>query len=884
MKNNRFNRLISFFLAASIFAVCPTALADVADGSAESAVIGTDEYSALEFMGFLCDDFAQGTASGGVPRADFAASLVKISGTAVTVHTAGDIPFSDINTASKHADEVCTLYDMGIIGGTGNRLFSPDEPITYSQAVKLCTDVLGYREYAMARYGGYPEGYLLAAHRIGLDEGISAQSDAALNAEDAVRLLYNAARTEVLEPNSYNAGGDVTYRKDERKELLAYAHDIYYDEGIMQDNGIVSIASDVQNSGKAVVDGEAYNIGKIDLTALIGCKVKFFYKLSGSSKTLLWAAAHNDCDVFTVRSRDLATDDPKYTSTNIVYSDGTKNRNLTLSNYAAIVYNNKLSNGYVPIAPKTGTVRFIDNNGDGTYDVAAVEEFSTLVVVSVSPTGNFISGKYNNSLKLDDYENVSIYKDGRKATIDDIGGNCTVSYIRDASSKNIYLYVNPKGVTDKLISVSDDGECRLEFNGGEFALNAEYEAMRAGGNYHFDELNIGGRYTYYLDQAGDIAELAAADNHGPEYAYLVDIAEHNAVFEDKAADLKLVLTDGTRLTATTAKNLIIDGAADKKGTDLLNDSRIVDGGDTIHQIVKVAFDTDGMINEIDIADSCTSEYGYDERKFTLDYSGKLRFDTESNSFGFIYPYYEDTPMFAEYSNIDDDDNVYLVTDTNSLLQNRTVPVRLYDCDSTMRPAVCALSLDAAQYDDRIVLVDSVRKVLGDDGCEYKKLIGLSFGLEYEIAEKNFGIIPNGIKRGDILHITSLNNTLVRADLVCRLSESPAPFRDKTFDKLGSVYGQIYSVNSNGVVTLNPDSMVADYGRLLATSFNGSGGVGDSIQIYDARSDKVRSGVKSDIAQISSPDANGDLPDTGSNVMIYIYRRFEYAKDVVIVYY
>lgn len=844
--------------------------------------IYSEEYSALINMNLLCDDFQQYNSYDNVSRADFSASLSKLAGITPTVHTADKIPFMDISVNTKHKDEICTLYDMGIVSGAGDGLFLPDEAISYMQAVKLCLDVLGYRDYTLAQYGAYPTGYIMMAKRLDLNKGLASDiSDLPLTAENAAMLLYNTARTEVLEVDNYSADGNVTYKKDGRKELLGYAHNIYYREGVLQSNGIVSLDGKETANDKVIIDGVSYNCN-IDLIKLIGSKIKFFYLDDSGVFTIKSAASFDKKDVITINSHDLAPEDSDYSITNIVYYENDKKKSLSVNRYATIIYNNQLMNNCTSIAPNSGCVTFADTDEDGRYDVVSIEEFSNLVVVSTSASGNFVSGKYGCSLKLDDYENVKIFKDGAEAGIDDISGLSVISFVKSPNNKNIYIYVNPKAKTGVLTALKNDDDEVLCFDNGEYKLSYDYKALRESKKYIVDEINVGSRYTYMLDMSGDIAEIQLESSDVMKYAYFIDIAKNSAPFSDNSAIVKLMLTDGTKVTAPTADRVIIDGNEDKNGYDLLNDSRLINNGEAIEQVVKVSFNNDGMIKEIDVADKCLSDYGYDENKFTLDKDEKLRFDVTSATFGYQYPYYENTPIFAKFTNVSGD-GVYIVKPTYTLIQNRNINTKLYDLDSTLSPAACVLEIAATEFEDRIVLVDRVEETLDSDGEVYKKLKGLSFGFEYEVVEKEDGMLPNNIKRGDILHITTIDSRLVYAETVCELSKKPAPFRDKTFANLGSIYGEIYTVNTNGIVTLNPDNMIADYGRLLSTSFNGSGGVGENIQIYDAKNDKVYSGTKNDIAQICYPDANGNLPDTGSNVMVYIYRRFEYAKDIVVVY-
>ena len=843
--------------------------------------ISTPEYDALNTMGFLCDDFGMYGEGDTITRAQFAVSIARLGGMRVSSHTSDEIPFIDVNTTSKYADEICTLYEYGYVSGTGDRTFEPDAVIEYSQAVKLCVDLLGYRQYTAAKYGDYPSGYVLMANALGLDEGVSAKN--VLAAADAAQLLYNTARTYVLTESAYDADGNVTYGKNDREELLEYIHDIHYDEGDVTDNAIVSLTNG-DTSGKIIIGGRNLNSNDVDMTDLIGCRVDYFYRSHDGSNTLLWAGIDKKCSVKTLSCDDLVPTDAKNNASNVVYIDNGKTRNLALDKYVSIIYNNRLDNGYMPIAPKTGIVRFIDRDDDGKYDVVAVLEFRNLSVNTVSHAANIITGKYGESLKCDDYDSVTFIKNGVKATIEDIPGKCIVSYIVSGDKKHLYVYINSDGGSGVLQSVNDDDSKKIyTVNGKDFKVSATFDDVVSEGKYYTDEITPGVKYIYYLDMAGEIADMFYFDGGKMKYAYLFNICEDDEVFGSKSALIRLFTEDGDKMDAVAADKLTIDGIKNKSGIDLLADSRLIDAnGDVIEQIVKVAFDNEGCVSEIDIAEKSTNEYGYDESQFTLDFDGKASYRPAPRTLGYKYQLYNNTLIFYRPHYSSDDEEIYLLRVSSSLF-NSASRIRLYDLDNTLSPSACLVDADTIAKDERIVLVDKITRVLDSNGNERKRVSGYSYGLKWEATEKEEDIIPDGLKRGDVISVFTLNESLLGVKRLCSLSEHPEPFRDSSFSSVSSVYGQIYGVNSQGIITVNPESMQEKYGKLLLNSFNG-GRFSTRIQAYDAVNDKVYPAKKSDITALSSPDENGDLPDDGGKIMIYLYRKHEMILDAVIVYY
>ena len=77
----------------------------------------------------------------------------------------GDNIFTDVEDVDRSAVALC--YNTGIMTGTGNGTFSPDEPVTYIQLIKTMVVFLGYETRAIAE-GGYPYGYITVASSLGL--------------------------------------------------------------------------------------------------------------------------------------------------------------------------------------------------------------------------------------------------------------------------------------------------------------------------------------------------------------------------------------------------------------------------------------------------------------------------------------------------------------------------------------------------------------------------------------------------------------------------------------------------------------------------------------------------------------------------------------------
>ena len=137
-----------------------------------------------------------------------------------------------------------------------------------------------------------------------------------------------------------------------------------------------------------------------------------------------------------------------------------------------------------------------------------------------------------------------------------------------------------------------------------------------------------------------------------------------------------------------------------------------------------------------------------------------------------------------------------------------------------------------------------------------------------------------MKRGDLLKISLYNNRVLSTSVLCRLSTDTSPFIDGYGSRFCTIFGEVYSVGNNGILTVNPQGHAN--GKLTATSFKGKTYL--KVQIYDKNNDEISIGTISDLVQVSEPQTDGTLLQTDSNTRAFLFRRSEYLMDAVIVYY
>lgn len=887
---NKIGKRISAIALSAIMLLSISAAADDEAAATNAEAVFTplcsEAYDALSAMDLLTKDLKEADANAHITRAQFIGNLCRLAGYDAATATTADIPFIDVNEQTPHKDEICTFYNLGFVRGTGDGVFSPNDEITYEQAVKLVIDVLGYREYTAAKYGAYPQGYIAAAQRLELTKHLkTGNTQDPITADTAVQLLYNAARTSVAEAAEFSSTGGAIYKTDEDRELLSVNHSIYYDEGTVQSNGIVTYLSRTVGENIAVIDGRDYIMAdSADLSRLLGCKVKFFYRYEkNGNNVLLYARVMPNNDILEISADSLLPDDPLYKGTNIVYLKDGKRTDIELDRYADIFRNNMICNDYAVLKPSAGTLRFIDNDSDGKQDVVIIEEFENIFVSSVSIVGEFIGDRFGNTLFLDEYDNVKISDGGKEISLENVRSGCVVSYVASNDKKYVYVYVNPVGRTDTLLYTGEENARAVySFSNTEYNSSSSFEKLKSNGEYLICDARPGKGYTYWLDMAGNVAYMEESDESRPMYAYLINAAAHSkATGGANKAELKLLLETGETITAVTEKKITLNGISDKTGADFLALGDLYADGEIKEQVIRLELNGDGNISMLELAAECTSEYGYDNTGFTRDYSGNLKFNSKASyMMSYKYTVGSDTIIFAKYKDLDSDD-AYVVAKPGSIETDNSHNMVLYDCDETLVPKVISVEMTSdTMYEQRIVLVDKTRYAADKNGATCMQVSGYSFGRAVTYTEMYEGTFPKDLKRGDVLKIAQYRDRVLRAEKLCSLKDDKTPFINGYGTVYCTIFGEVYSVGANGILTLNPTGH--ENGYLTATSFKGKTYL--TVQIYDSVNNTVSVGTLADLVQTAEPAADGTLAANDNNTRVLLLRRNEYLLDAVIVYY
>lgn len=177
-------RIISFILIA-LFIIPSTcyAYSDVSDYNLNEKLRILSEMSIIN--GYEDETFRP---YNNITRAEF--TKIIMSTIRVDSSFVGEGVFND--TFGHWAEEYISLAKhFGIINGTTELTFSPEEKVTYEQAIKMIVAALGYNDQAIAQ-GGYPYGYIAVADKLGILNDIECSYIDNATRENISKIIYNA--------------------------------------------------------------------------------------------------------------------------------------------------------------------------------------------------------------------------------------------------------------------------------------------------------------------------------------------------------------------------------------------------------------------------------------------------------------------------------------------------------------------------------------------------------------------------------------------------------------------------------------------------------------------------------------------------------------------
>lgn len=620
--------------------------------------------------------------------------------------------------------------------------------ITVHEAIKYAVIILGYRIKAETE-GGYPSGYLKAASDLKLTEGIAVGENSVMRQSQMLRLLYNMLDAEPLEMQFSNAS-NVSYEVAKNETLLSMYRHIYRIEGIQTANEHTSIYNEEGvRDGYIKIDDTLYET-KVSKDFLGEYVIGYVQEDKYDELSVIFLSSHKGKNnILTLDTEDIEDINDKFTELKY-YNEKDKLKTVKISATPTVILNGVLYDEYTKndFTPDIGSVKLIDNNDDGTYEVVNIVSYQTMIVDSTDKTDLIIRGKYGFDGALDyldlgdDDLSLQVIKDETDITFKDIqyGDVLSVAISRNNGDKVCKIYVKTESVTGKVTSLNNnEDECVID--GVTYKISSDLEKYLAFKN---TTISLSKDYIFYLDYFGNLAYY----NLQPAETYVVFMKTYKDMDLDESVHIKYMDLDEEWHVDKLAEKVKYDGT--RMNADAVYEA--LNG--LTPQIIIIKKNLKEEIREIQVA-HITSEA--DKDKFTATREMSYQYIGERNNFNDKLFFDSNAKIVIIPTDNSMDTENYWVENSSSFLKwGRSYTVVAYDRDKFGYSALYTLRWDEDQsknhyMSDLFIITDIYQGLNADD-----EVVQFAEGFMGNLRNLNFPVKTDGMldgyKEGDIVRI------------------------------------------------------------------------------------------------------------------------------------
>lgn len=723
--------------------------------------------------------------------------------------------------------------------------------ISTAEAVRAVICATGYDYLAQGLYGGaYPDSYIKTASRYEFDEGVSISGlDAEIEWESAVVLLYNALNAHCVPAGELN-------EIENEKTWLETLYNIVTTNGVVNRTQVSSLnASDpVKNDNYIELGGERY-FYETDAELLLGVRCRAFYKETDGERYAVL--------LIPIDTQEFIIDADSYEETEslkLKYEEDGRTKKLTLDSGVQLMYNNRAvgwNEEYFKNAD--GTVRLLDNDDDGEYELVFINDYTGATVESSEPWGISIGfGENTEYLEIDSDDILVriIDEKGERLTPYDIKKGDVVELCTSADGLYIILRRCTKTVSGTVM-YTDTEENTVSIDGTEYMLSKKLP------DDELAMLGVGNNVKCYIGTSGRIIAVRTSSDEFA-YGYLL---KSGFVNDDDTAGIRLLDIGGKVVTLFAADKVDLDGvsldAQEFKETAIDIEAK---------QIVRYSTDSDGALRKLDLAEECDSLQMFE---YLPEDNSLLRYKFSTTSFTYrsspksCMPYFNvsDTVLFKVPKDISQIDFALVGDCSSMLLDNTSYNLTVYDLDEGGTPAVAVLEYESTtekpNWKDFSYIVEKITDGISEDS-EAVRIVNCwsngkyyTLNLPYDVdAGKDNG---EELSSGDIFRAKLKNDGYTIASMCVDIYlENGIPTANSSQDAVlggGNVniayqLGRMYKISGNYAYMATEQDIFGEYIYSLSALKNVSIKTSHIVK-YDVETGEVRPVTADSIKTYSS---------------------------------
>lgn len=679
----------------------------------------------------------------------------------------------DMYTAESFARSVGMIED--------GEEYKKSGAVSVDVASRFAVTLLGYTEELLPDIS-----YKSVASSEGLLKGV-ARSDS-LKPQDMVMFLYNLLEAKPMLVGTLSAK-DNTYYTSSKQTLLSVYRDIYTLRDIISADENTSIYSDQGVGENRIKIGDyIFEIACEYDSSLLGCYVNAYVKDDGD----------NDASVLVIKSVEnrnerLKVWDEKIVSVNRNYTemeyetDSERVKKIKIAQHPKVIINGKFYGEYsrADLMPKSGYVEFIDNNGDGKYEIIFVKSYETIVVDSINTDKRIIKNKFDfrdalTTLDLDPEKadvKCSVIKDGEEIKFSDIavGDVLSVAMSKGTDDRLCEIIVSSEK-SEFSVNSLDLYEGEISDGNKVFTLAADYVSHI---NYKNENIKLGNVYEFRLDAFGRMAYSKTLS----EDMYVLFFRVYGDGLDDNSF-VRYLDMSGEWKDSKLAKRVNLNDICDKAEVMYASISAMEP------QVVKIKLNSAGEIRYITTAtETAFEDAKHIEDGFTKTPQGDYTYRPNCASFDNLIYLDNGAKLFVMPENSADINNrdKYYVIEAASYFMENIFSINAYDVDRFGYTKVLSVkgSNESKRMSENLFVVTDVKTAIDMDGEVRMQLKGCGGGYkDISFLAKEQDTL-SGLKKGDVI-----NFILDKAGLISKVS-SPIVRLSDTFTKSNSGTGNEY---------------------------------------------------------------------------------------------
>jgi len=695
--------VIAFSMMLSVVAFAGYADVD-ADADYASAVELT---SALGI--FQGDENGNFNADKTITRAEMAAVIIRMQGLdAAAKASAGATEFADVAADHWASGYINLASQNGIIKGTGDGNFAPNDTLTYEAAVAMIVRALGFEPVA-ERKGGWTAGYVAVANSYKVTEGAAATATRG----NLAILVANAMDTPMMDQTSYGSDEkfEVLDGKNQRDyRTLLTDMDVYVATGVVGAKEADEVTFDITEDSicetfeAKTSDSaeESFVIGESNILAYQNQHVDAYVLKDGRDFVVLAVVPSNVGETFEILSDDLVAHANGKLEYYVDAANSNKTKEIKVPADVEVEFNKgadtkKLADFIGEKGLKDVELVFIENTGDSTFDKVIATQYLSDVVSYVDAARDRLSLKKESTITFD-FENedatiILVDDKDNEITLEDLAEGDVVAIVADSSRPARYTeYIK----VIKLANAAVEGSVDETYtsNKVDYIVIDGQEYPKAAGLK--DKLEAGTEGIFYIGLTGKVIYFDGSAV-GENYAYILEGAIANGAFTNDQWQLKLLTKDGVE-TFDIRKNshadiadYIVDSFIGTSGAkkfifDEANEGTTMNGKLNTARLVTYKLDGNGDIKELEpvtgtnaFDKSTTGEYNADAQRINkqlieddvviFNVSGTYAKDAQVNDISYLV---DEASYTGFVGKNDDDENVVMViTDLESVFTEDT---------------------------------------------------------------------------------------------------------------------------------------------------------------------------------------------------------------------